>query len=709
MNYFPKKLLANKFSKTAMKITAAVALKAKESGQPRRFELEAYNGGPMNFPWAEYPVIVDLAGMQITEKPRPILKDHDPKEVVGHSDKIEVVAGSSLHVIGTVSGAGEAAREVVESSDNQFPWQASIGCDILEEPEFIQAGQDVTVNQQTFTGPLYVCHSTSLSEVSFVALGADDTTAARMVANKNKKPQSLKGQKMNFDEWLKNQGIDPESLTEEARAELQKAFDAKQKSEEAAAKAKDDAEKAEAMSDDDKAKAAEDTEDAVQAHRKAIALEAKRTQAIRKICAKHPDIEVQAIEDGWTSEKAELEVLRASRPQAPNINTGGGINVNGSILEVAALQAGRANENDLLKKYGEKTLEAADKRFRGRLSLQEMLLEAARANGYTGISFRQDMRGVLEAAYGVGLQAAFSSVEISGILSNIANKFLLDGFNGVEDTWRKIAAIGQTNDLKTMTSYALGGDMEYKKVGPDGEIESGTLGETTYTNKADTYARLLSITRTDMINDDLGAITKVPMRLGRGAALKFNKVFWTAFGDNSSFYTGARGNYIDGAGTTAGTGSVLSINALDRTLQLFREQTDPDGNPVGVSPATLLVPPALETTALALMNSLEVRDTTASKKTPTANAHAGTMEVAVSSYLSNSGITGYSNTAWYQLANPADLAVIEAVFLNGNESPTIETADADFANLGIQMRGYHDFGVAKQEYRAGVKSKGAAA
>jgi hypothetical protein len=38
--------------------------------------------------------------------------------------------------------------------------------------------------------------------------------------------------------------------------------------------------------------------------------------------------------------------------------------------------------------------------------------------------------------------------------------------------------------------------------------------------------------------------------------------------------------------------------------------------------------------------------------------------------------------------------------------PTVESADADFNTLGIQMRGYHDFGVAKQEPRGGVKMKG---
>jgi len=40
------------------------------------------------------------------------------------------------------------------------------------------------------------------------------------------------------------------------------------------------------------------------------------------------------------------------------------------------------------------------------------------------------------------------------------------------------------------------------------------------------------------------------------------------------------------------------------------------------------------------------------------------------------------------------------------QEPTVETAEMDFNVLGIQMRGYHDFGVAKQEYRAGVKSEG---
>jgi hypothetical protein len=45
-------------------------------------------------------------------------------------------------------------------------------------------------------------------------------------------------------------------------------------------------------------------------------------------------------------------------------------------------------------------------------------------------------------------------------------------------------------------------------------------------------------------------------------------------------------------------------------------------------------------------------------------------------------------------------------FLNGNQSPTVEQADADFNTLGIQMRGYHDFGVGRGEPLCGVQVAG---
>jgi hypothetical protein len=93
---------------------------------------------------------------------------------------------------------------------------------------------------------------------------------------------------------------------------------------------------------------------------------------------------------------------------------------------------------------------------------------------------------------------------------------------------------------------------------------------------------------------------------------------------------------------------------------------------------------------------------------PVANPHQNKFRAEVSRYLSNSTYPGNSEKAWYLLADPVDLPVIEVAFLNGQESPTIETAEADFNVLGIQMRGFHDFGVSLQDAKAAIRSKGEA-
>ena len=136
------------------------------------------------------------------------------------------------------------------------------------------------------------------------------------------------------------------------------------------------------------------------------------------------------------------------------------------------------------------------------------------------------------------------------------------------------------------------------------------------------------------------------------------------------------------------------------------DQVDSDGKPIGIMPAILLVPTALSAMATQLYKSLELRDTTSSTKYPIANPHQGKFRTEVSRYLRNSHYTGNSSKAWYLLADPGDLPVIEVAFLNGQESPTIETAEADFNMLGIQAKGFHDFGVPLQDPRAAIKSKG---
>jgi len=626
-----------------------------------RFTMVAYTGESMRIDGWRFPVVVDLEGLSIPSQRRPVRFGHSMYAGVGHTERISVEAGR-LIAEGIVSRDTVAAREVVASGKRGFPWQASIGAQVAQA-EFVRNGKSTTVNGRTFEGPLYVARRTVLGEISFVDLGADTNTTATIAAQQQENPS--------MDETNNTQVTQTEETTTPEPARETQA--------------------------DGNGTDANPPVNPVGELRAQAAAETKRIGAIRRICAgKFPEIEEKAIAEGWTEEKTELEKLRASRPKAPAIHAVENA-MGGQVLEAACmLTAKLAKVEDL---FDEKTLEAASKRFRGGIGLQELLLEAAWANGYTGRNFR-DSRSVLRFAFGQNLQAAFSTIDIGGILSNVANKFLLEGFFSVERTWRNITAVRNVGDFKTVTSYRLVGKDQYEKVAPGGELKHGTLGEQAYTNKADTYGLLLSIDRRDIINDDLGAITTVPRKLGRGSGLKINDVFWSTFMNNAAFFAAGNNNYLTGADTT------LSIDGLTKAEVAFLNQTDPDGKPIGIMPQVILVPTALSAMGTMLFKSLEIRDTTASTKYPVANPHAGKFRVEVSRYLSNTQYTGFSDKAWYLLADPTDLPVIEVAFLNGQESPTIETAEADFQVLGVQMRGYHDFGVALQEPRGGIKSKG---
>jgi hypothetical protein len=273
--------------------------------------------------------------------------------------------------------------------------------------------------------------------------------------------------------------------------------------------------------------------------------------------------------------------------------------------------------------------------------------------------------------------------------------------------WRSICAVRNVSDFKTVTSYRLVGKDQYEQVAPGGELKQGTLGEETYTNKADTYGLMLSIDRPPHATSSTTTSARSPRcpassAVAGGAGLKINDVFWTAFMNNAAFFSvgGGNKNFVSGAD------SALGIDGLTKGEVAFMDLVDSDGKPTGVMPAILLVPTALSAMGTQLYKSVELRDTTANTKFPVANPHQGKFRIEVSRYLSNALYTGNSAKAWYLLADPSDLPVIEMAFLNGQEAPTVETSDADFNMLGIRMRGYHDFGVNLQDPRGGVKSKG---
>ena len=627
----------------AVTIEAAAADAGGKPALPR-FTMVAYTGGTMRLSGWRYPVVVDLAGLSIPSQSRPIRFGHDVASGVGHTDSIRVMEGK-LVATGVVSRDTAAAKEVVTSAKNGFPWQASIGASV-EEFEFVKDGQSAAVNGKEFKGPVNVVRKSTLGEISFVDLGADADTSASLAARHKEREH-----------------MDEKETQKDERQEV--------------------------------TAGAVETPDPVAEMRVKAAAEARRIATVRRVCAgRHPDIEAKAIEEGWDEAKTELEVLRAERPKAPSPGMPGDRTVGRNTILATAYMAGGVKADALVKSYGEQAVEAAEK-LRG-IGIQDFFRLSARMDGVE-----------LPICTGNGgdfIRAAFSTMSLPGILSNVANKMLLEGYTYIEDAWRKIVKISSVKDFKEHTRYRLTDDLKFEKVGPDGELKHGKLGEQTFTNQAETYGKMFSLTRTLIINDDLGAFLDIPKRLGMEAAHAVAEAVWTLLLSNpGGFFSSGNKNYLSGADTA------LSVDSLTAAELLFLDQTQPNGRPLGIGPSILLVPNALKVLAEQLMSSLKLNETTtANKPKPTDNPHAGKFTPVSSAYLGNASIAGYSTKAWYLFADPNRLAAFEVVFLNGVEQPTVEQAEADFDTLGVQFRAYIDFGMKEQDFRGAVKVKGEA-
>lgn len=375
--------------------------------------------------------------------------------------------------------------------------------------------------------------------------------------------------------------------------------------------------------------------------------------------------------------KAEkLTEVRASRPAAPAIHVVAQADGPKVIEAALCLAGGLANVE---KVFDQKTLEAADRR-RTQSSLGEVLVEAARANGYTGGN-RISQGNIREV-----LASSFATHSISNVLAATYGKFLLQGYTAVESTWDMIASIRSVSDYKAVTGVRLNGGFDFEDVGPSGELKSADASDETRTIKAKLTGRMSSITMVDIINDDLGALTQVPARLGRGAAIKLNKDFWSEFeSSNSTFYRKE----------TAAAGNALSLSSLKTAVTSYKKLTDPDGNVLGITPSMLLVPPELEITADEMMGA-SVLITGENATRGNVNVFAGRFRVVPSSYLT-------SGSTWWLVANPGELPAMEVAFLNGQRLPTVQQADADFDVLGIQVRGHFSYGVAKAESRGAYR------
>lgn len=654
-------------------LTAALTL-TSAAGKPRRFSILAYSGGTLPVEGFPLPVIVDLSGLTAPDS-IPILVDHQNSvaTTIGQTDSIENT-GRSILLEGsvTVDPPREGvpltpAQQVIARSDHK--WRASIGVLVVDQ-QTIPAGQLVMVNQQSFRGPVIVARRSQFGETSVLAMGADSTTQVNLAA----RAAQQKGNPMKtFDEWVSEKGFDPATLTPEAKAFLTSLFDAEANGETPA---------------DPTATAA-----ALVNLRAAHAADLNRISRINQLTNGHPAIAAKAIQAGWSAEQTEIAVLKANaRPTAPSnhIHSHGDVGTTAQHLSASLMvKAGYSTAAE--KMFGERVMHES-RSLHGQ-SLPDLCRAALMIDGRDVPQGRNEM-----------IRASLSTGSMPVALGDSANKVLIEAYRVAPASWRSFAAVKPAANFKTHTGIRPTWFGDLPQLPPGGSIMHGHYEEETYEWSVDTFAKQLRIDRRDFVNDDASVFSDVIPGLARAAMRTLNSlVARIVLANAGSFFSTGNLNYFEGAATN------LQASSLATAIKMLRQMKDAEGNLLDLQPAVLLVPPELEQTALGLLNSTEVARVATGDQLPTGNTLKDIAQLAVEPRLSDSSFTGSSAVAWYLFSNALNAAVVVG-FLDGNESPTLETfgLDHDIDTLAFGFRVYHDFGCALADYRAAIHSKGAA-
>jgi hypothetical protein len=386
-----------------------------------------------------------------------------------------------------------------------------------------------------------------------------------------------------------------------------------------------------------------------------------------------------------------LEVLRASRPVLSGFTTGGasGHIPRARVIEAAILK--RAGFAALAEKaLGPACMEAADD-----LRVAHTLDLCRAALQHEGIDAPTDREGMV--------RASLTTHTLTEALGAAVNKVLLDGYQESPATWRSFAGVRSVPDFKTATAIRPSFTGSLQQIPPGGEFKHGGADEATTQYKVDTYGKMFSIDRRDLINDDLSLFDSVARAMGQAAMRKLSDLIYdTLLSNAGAFFSAGNGNYITGADTN------LSTDGLTKAITAMLTQRDAEGNDLDLRPTRLVVPPELQTVARAVLESEYIA---AQTNLPTGNSLRNAVGLEVEPRLSNTKKYGTkaSTKHWYLFAAPAASPIIVG-FLNGQQTPTVEFfgLDQTVNKLAVSWRVYFDFGSALCDPRAAVRSKGEA-
>lgn len=329
------------------------------------------------------------------------------------------------------------------------------------------------------------------------------------------------------------------------------------------------------------------------------------------------------------------------------------------------------------------------------------------------------------------LQEALTTSDFPLLFGDIIDRQLLGTYQETPQTYRNYCRIGSVTDFRTVKRFAVdGSEATLSQVAQQAEYPESKLTDTAYSYSVSKYGRRIPFSWEAILNDDLQALRDIPARFGRAARRSEEKfatqLFVDANGPHASLYTVGNKNIVNLANGASTNNPSLSIQALQDAFTVLANMKDVDGEPIVIDAVELIVPPALEVTALNILNASELwlnaAGGTSTQQVHVANWMRNRTRLNVNYYIPLIASTANGNTSWFLFARPdTSRPALEVGFLVGHEAPEVFIKDPDQRRVGagaidamagsfdtdsIEYKVRHVFGGTRLDPRATVASNG---
>lgn len=301
-------------------------------------------------------------------------------------------------------------------------------------------------------------------------------------------------------------------------------------------------------------------------------------------------------------------------------------------------------------------------------------------------------------------QEAMGSSDFPNLMLDTLDRQLLAEYEARVPNWRAWCAVNTARDFRDFKYLDLmGGRGVLEETEEFAQTrERSKTEKTPITGHVDKYTGRIGISWEMTVNDDLGALKRLPSDLALAArrteAKLVTGLYVDANGPDATLYSVGNGNIITGNPALSGPALAAALDQLEGML-------DDEGHPIVIDMVTLVVPPKLKSTAYNIQNTLQF---VASEKGGTTLQPAWVKNWVAP--LVNIEIDHYhpivctdaakKHASWYLFASAdSPRPAIEARLLAGEEQPAIFQKAPNQIRVGGGIDGF-SFENDTMEYKA---------